>query len=400
MSRSKQSRCGRAQRKTKLAFERLEERLVLDGDFTFAPGQFVPDSMDEQVIADKAGTDLGWLYSDYLDWQTAGEPEPFATFSAAMGQLSFAVQELNVAIEAYADSEASSIQTALSALGFQELASYGRGLDGWLPIASIGSLPMVEGLNFARLAFGSTTNVGLTDSQGDTAQLTNQVRNNLGVNGAGVTVGVISDSYNVAASASRNAAQDVASGDLPAGVNVLADATNPNAVTDEGRAMLQIVHDVAPGSNLAFHWAGASQVAMANAVGNLRTAGSDIIVDDVTFFAEPMFQDGIIAQAVNNAVTAGSAYFSSAGNQTRRSYQSAFNAGGQVNIGGVLETAHEFNPVTHDILQSITIPIGGRFLLSFQWDAPFATAGGAGANNNLNIYLIQGGTTIVAQSEL
>jgi len=397
MSRSKQPRRSREQRRTKLSFERLEQRLVLDGDFDFGTGLFVPDSAEEQIVADKAGTDLAWLYSDYVDWQASGEMEPFATFSPAMAQLSFAVQDLNVAIEAYANDEASSVQAALASLGFQELASYGRGLDGWLPIISIGSLPMVDGLNFARLAIGSATNVGLTDTQGDLAQVTNQVRNTFGVNGAGVTVGVISDSYNIAASASRNAAQDVASGDLPAGVNVLADATNPNAVTDEGRAMLQIVHDVAPGANLAFHWAGASQVAMANAIGNLRTAGSGIITDDVIFFAEPMFQDGIIAQAVNNAVTAGSAYFSSAGNQARRSYQSAFNAGQQVNIGGVLETAHEFDPVTDDILQRITVPIGGRFLLSFQWDAPFATAGGAGANNNLNIYLIQNGTTIVAQ---
>ncbi len=396
MSRSKRPRRNHEHRRTKFSFERLEPRLVLT-DFDFGTGVFVPDSPEEQVIADEAGTELAWLYSDYVDWQTAGEPEPFATFSPAMAQLGFAVQDLNVAVEAYANDEASDIQAALAALGFQELASYGRGLDGWFPIASIGDLPMVDGLNFARLAHGFVTNVGITDTQGDLAQVTNQVRNTFGVNGAGVTVGVISDSYNVSASATRTAAQDVASGDLPAGVNVLADATNPNAVIDEGRAMLQIVHDVAPGSNLAFHTAGASQVAMANAIGNLQTAGSDIITDDVIFFAEPMFQDGVIAQAVNNTVNAGTTYFSAAGNQARRSYESTFNAGQLVNIGGVLETAHEFNTVTHDILQSITIPIGGRFRLSFQWDAPFASAGGAGANNNLNIYLIQGGTTIVAQ---
>ncbi len=256
----------------------------------------------------------------------------------------------------------------------------------------------VDGLNFARLAYGGTTNVGTTTTQGDTAQITDQVRTNFGVNGTGVTVGVISDSYNVSASATRTAAQDVASGDLPAGVNVLADATNPNQVIDEGRAMLQTVYDVAPSSSLAFQTSGLSQVAMANAIGNLRTAaGAGVIADDIIFFAEPMFQDGVIAQAATNAVNAGVPYFSAAGNFARRSYQSAFNGGGQVNIGGTLETAHEFNTVTHDILQSVTVPIGSLFRVAFEWDAPFASAGGAGANSNLNIYLIQGGANIVAQ---
>ena len=96
MSRSNQPRRNREHRRTKLSFERLEQRLVLDGDFDFAVGQFVPDSAEEQVIADKAGTDLAWLYSNYVDWQASGEMEPFATFSPAMAQLSFAVQDLNV----------------------------------------------------------------------------------------------------------------------------------------------------------------------------------------------------------------------------------------------------------------------------------------------------------------
>jgi hypothetical protein len=383
----------------RFSFEKLEPRLVLDGDFTFAPGVFVPDSTEEEVIADKGGIELAWLYSDYTDWQAAGgeDYQPFAMYSSAMAQFGFAVQEYRVAIEAYAVDEESSIHVSMAELGFEELASYGLGVDGWLPIVSIGSLPTVDGLNFARIAFGAATNVGLTDTQGDAAQNSDLARNTFGINGAGRTVGVISDSYDRAASASRRAAQDVASGDLPAGVIVLADTADPNQSIDEGRAMLQIVHDVAPGANLAFHTSGLTQVAMANAIGNLRTAGANIIVDDVIFFAEPMFQDGIIAQAVGNAVNAGVPYFSAAGNQARRSYQSGFNVGTQVNIGGVLETAHEFNTGTHDILQSVTVPIGGRFLVSFQWDSPFATAGGAGANSNLNIYLIQGGSIIVAQ---
>jgi hypothetical protein len=74
-------------------------------------------------------------------------------------------------------------------------------------------------------------------------------RANLGVNGAGITVGVLSDSFNCLG----GAASDVTTGDLSA-VNVIQEISScsgPSGGDDEGRAMLQIVHDVAPGANLA-----------------------------------------------------------------------------------------------------------------------------------------------------
>ena len=68
-----------------------------------------------------------------------------------------------------------------------------------------------------------------------------------GYNGAGINVGVLSDSYNNLG----GAAADVASGDLPAaGVNVLED--NSSGGTDEGRAMCQLIHHVAPGASISF----------------------------------------------------------------------------------------------------------------------------------------------------
>lgn len=91
------------------SFERLEDRRLLAIDF--APGQFVPDSPEEQAIADEVGTDLAWLYSDFVDWEAAGgaSEEPFATFSPAFQQVGFAVDELRVSIEAYAEQDAASI---------------------------------------------------------------------------------------------------------------------------------------------------------------------------------------------------------------------------------------------------------------------------------------------------
>ena len=58
--------------------------------------------------------------------------------------------------------------------------------------------------------------------------------------GTGVTVGVLSDSFNNLGGAST----DEADGNLPATVNVIQDLTSGG--TDEGRAMLQLVHHTAP----------------------------------------------------------------------------------------------------------------------------------------------------------
>lgn len=342
---------------------------------------------------------MAWLYSNWSDWQAAGGETAgaFQAFSAAATRVGPEVQNGLVAIEAYAQESAASLASALDSIGFQQVAAYGVGLAGWLPLSSIDELAAISGLNFARIATGGVSNTGLTATQGEMAQHSDDIRTTFPwLDGSGVTVGVISDSYDASASAAGSATQDVSTGDLPSDVDVLADAGDPNQVVDEGRAMLQVVHDVAPGADLAFNWHGATQIDMANAIAGLQNANANIIVDDWIFFAEPIFQDGIIAQAVDGAANNGLAYFSAAGNQARRSYESAFNAGAQVNIGGIPETAHEFNTSTHDVLQRVTIPTGGLFRVSFQWDSPFASAGGTGSANDLNIYLVSG-ASIVAQ---
>jgi hypothetical protein len=76
-------------------------------------------------------------------------------------------------------------------------------------------------------------------------------------------VGVLSDSYDCAPGAFEEgarftrAAEDIANGDLPRDVLVLKDlSAAPSAeCSDEGRAMMQLIHDVAPGSPQAFYTA-------------------------------------------------------------------------------------------------------------------------------------------------
>src|SRR5438094_236199 len=77
-------------------------------------------------------------------------------------------------------------------------------------------------------------------------------------------------------------------------------------LTDEGRAMSQIVHDLAPGARLAFATANGGVTTMADNIRSLRNAhGSSVIVDDVTYFVEPMFQDGPVSVAVNDVTATG-----------------------------------------------------------------------------------------------
>ncbi len=237
------------------------------------------------------------------------------------------------------------------------------------------------------------TNVGQVTSQGDRSMRSDIARALYGVDGTGITIGILSDSFN----ALGKAAVDIATGDLPSHVGVLKDSPNGN---DEGRAMMQLIHDVAPGARLLFHTATGGQANFAQGIVALANAGANIIVDDISYFNEPMFQDGIIAQAVDSVVSRGVSYFSSAGNSGRDSYESGFNPSGFVLNGGAV---HDFNPGAGvDPFQSLSIPVGAQATIAFQWDAPFASVSpsSGGALNDIDIYLYDStGTRLLAKSD-
>jgi hypothetical protein len=163
---------------------------------------------------------------------------------------------------------------------------------------------------------GPITNIGAVTSAGDTAHTAANARAMFGLNGNGIKIGVLSDSYDNLAGAGFN----VTAGDLP-GVGNPNGFTTPVTVlqdfisggTDEGRAMLQIVHDLAPGAQLYFATAFTGSAAFASNIQSLRTNGCSIIIDDVFYSNESPFQDAIIAQAVNTVTADGALYFSAAG---------------------------------------------------------------------------------------
>ncbi len=142
--------------------------------------------------------------------------------------------------------------------------------------------------------------------EGDIALGAAQARKKYSVTGAGVTICVMSDGV-----AHLDEVQKA--GHLPQ-VEILPGQEGPAGNTGEGTAMLEIVHSLAPGSKLKFATAYSTEAAFAANIRALQASGCRVIVDDVGYFREPAFQDGVVAQAVADVVASGVQYYSSAGN--------------------------------------------------------------------------------------
>jgi subtilisin family serine protease len=180
-----------------------------------------------------------------------------------------------------------------------------------IPVLSIDAVANSADVSWIRAAARVRTNIGAVTSQGYVTHTANQAVG-LGFNGTGVKVGVLSDS----AYPARVAAL-VASGDLPPDVVVLPGEAGPpdGSGENEGTAMMEIVHDLAPGAKLFFASAYNGEDDFANNIRLLRfTYHCDIIVDDVTYLDEGAFQDGLVAQAVNAVTANGAMFFSAASN--------------------------------------------------------------------------------------
>src|ERR1700722_8434680 len=286
-----------------------------------------------------------------------------------------------VLIDAITKGDPQKLKAALVGLGLQRASQYSNDVGGWLPVDQLDAATALTEVHAIRAAMMRTKS-GAVTSQGDYAQNSDLVRSQNSLSGAGITVGVLSDSYDCYQQYQNagnpppggnqgyanngftaTAATDISTGDLPASVTVVAEASCPNygAPTqlpfgDEGRAIMQIVHDVAPGAGLAFYTAENSEADFANGIGQLAApvasggAGATVIADDVGYFDEPFFQDGIVAQAIDAVKAQGVAYFSASGNDGTLSYDN---------------TAPTFNTV------STTAPNSGEHLLNF--DASGAT---------------------------
>lgn len=256
----------------------------------------------------------------------------------------------------------------------QELGS--RGGSPSLPTASASTSS-----EFALLA-GSVT------SEGDATHGAAAARAQYRVSGLGITVGVLSDGVN-------SLQASIAAGELPADLVVLPGQAGSG---DEGTAMLEIVHDMAPKAKLVFATAFAGADSFAANIRALREQGADIIVDDVVYYSESPFQDGPIAQAVIDVSRDGALYLSSAGNEgnltdgTSGNYEADFVPSGRT-IGKFSGQAHDF--AAGSAVQAVdpvsAASAGAPAIL--QWADPLGHSG-----NDYDLYVLDDAGNVVGFS--
>ena len=267
-----------------------------------------------------------------------------------------------------------------------------RAIRAELPLSEVEALAAHEAVRSIRTADKAVTRkrprklspdilidvleAGSRTTQGDVAHRANTARTTHGVDGTGIGIGVLSDG--VGSLAARQA-----TGDLPARVTVL---PGQHGEGYEGTAMLEIVHDLAPGAELYFATAFGGQARFAANIEALCEAGADIIVDDVYYFSEGPFQDDIIARGVNAAVADGCFFFSAGGNAGNKNdgtagvWEGDFAAGSPLVLNGVtVGTLHDFGGgVTQN---RITEDSTGAYIL--WWSDPLE-----GSANNYNLFLV------------
>lgn len=299
-----------------------------------------------------------------------------------------------VLVDAMASGDAELLRSRLEQLGAVNLSVYPPIVSGWVPIDALDQIAASNSLRFLRPS-RALARTGSVTSQGDFAIRGPSVRPPAtpnGPTGSGITVGIISDSYNCLG----GAGSDITNDEFPNGVVVVRETPDCSSSvggpgTDEGRAMLQIVADVAPGASLLFASGAGGIAAFANSVTLLADSGADVIVDDLAYFASPWFQDGVINSAINDAVlNKGAAYFSAAGNHADNSYESSFRPSTITGNGGGIVHDFDPSPASERVFSLIFIPTGATADVFMQWDQPSASAcmGCPGSQSDIDVYFV------------
>ena len=236
-----------------------------------------------------------------------------------------------------------------------------------IPIAAVEAIAAHAGVKFIRPAVKAIANAGTAMSEGYYAETVDQAQTHFGVNGSGVNVGVLSSS-----TLYLNNSQ--ASSDLGY-VNVLPGQSGiglGGSDEGEGTAMLEIVHDLAPGAQLYFATGFAGEPSMASNIIALADAGCSIIIDDVTYNDEsPFHANQPISQAVKTVSDRGVLYFSSAANSGNATHGTAGTWTGNFATYGFNPNVGQLHNWGGTPYNQITRQNGGVNLF---WSDPWGTA--------------------------
>ncbi len=237
---------------------------------------------------------------------------------------------------------------------------------GWIApadvhrIAALGIVHTITPVRPGHVRVGSVTSEGDADARGPQARAG-------GVDGSGITVGVVSDGIDHIASA-------IGTGDAPAGAGVPSGSGCVGGGGDEGTALVEIVHDVAPGATIRFSSGLSDKQAFVDSLHCLANAGARVIVDDVGFYDEPFFEDGMVADEARLLVQSGVTLVSAAGNDADIHYGGTFLGTKDATSGALY---HDFGAASgrpSDTFERFDLPPGGVAECVLQWDDPFGAS--------------------------
>ena len=320
-----------------------------------------------------------------------------------------------------------------------------RRVQAHMPVSSLAVVAQLAAVDAIHLPTYARPRAGNVTSEGDAILHADAVRAQFALDGTGVRVGVLSDGIKGVFAAGCTTScggvdgGPIATGDLPAAIGlrtaagVLKESSGGivgrsfSANLDleglppaspacsfagagaEGTALLEMVHDMAPGAKLTFA-NGDTDLAFNQAV-NFLAASNDVVLDDIGFFGEPY--DGTSAVSMNTAAALNNpdypirAYVTAVGNDANEHYYGAYVDSGVdgTSISGIATPGHlhlfQRTADTTDVLglgaqpfNVIALPQNGEAAIFLTWDDPF----GASANN-YDMYLVQQSTgRVVARS--
>jgi subtilisin family serine protease len=187
------------------------------------------------------------------------------------------------------------------------------GVDRLADLAQLGEVRLIRPIEPPEFSSGATVTEGDRILWAEAARLRYP-----GMDGTGIKIGVLSkgiDHWEI----SRD------TGDILADLHILQKAGGG----DEGTAMLEIVHDLAPGSDLYFHDSGSDVYTFMDAIENLTHAGCQVIVDDIAWKYQPAFEEGDLAKYLEGlSRNDRMIYVTAAGNNADHHYQGTFSDDG------------------------------------------------------------------------
>lgn len=289
-------------------------------------------------------------------------------------------------------------EQSLIGLGFEiELAvpEFNR-WQGWLPAHLIGQLRALDGVISVQTPHYATFAAGDTLTEGDEALNAAAARTRFNVDGSGVHVAVISDGI-------VGLEEAIQASEAPWLVEALPFGSGSLERGQEGTAMIEIVHDLAPGASISFGavYSDLDHIAAVNHFAQRV----DIIVDDVSFMY-PADQRSDVSLNTTRALRHPSwplrLYVTAAGNWAESHWTGTWRAGPDSSQLGLPSpgAVHRFNGATEPARlygagNAFSVEPNDEIRLLLFWDDPWGRS-----TNDYNLYLMSGVGEVLASSEI